>query len=118
MLTLIATLARIFILLLVLILVLIVRNTMDLRLGVEQMSAANMAGVTLTLLATLIFFAAIGAGLLVLALVLLRRSWTAVTVTVASVVVSLAAAIVVLLVMLLSVNALAIVARDYFERKS
>ena len=49
-----------------LILILVVRNTMDLRLGVAQMSGANMAGVTVTLLAALIFFGAIGAGLLVL----------------------------------------------------
>jgi tripartite ATP-independent transporter DctM subunit len=49
-----------------LILILIVRNTMDLRLGVAQMSGANMAGVAVTLLAALIFFGAIGAGLLVL----------------------------------------------------
>jgi len=49
-----------------LILVLVVRNTMDLRLGVAQMSGANMAGVAVTLLAALIFFGAIGAGLLVL----------------------------------------------------
>ncbi|HRX74511.1 MAG TPA: TRAP transporter large permease subunit [Hyphomonas sp.] len=49
-----------------LILILVVRNAMDLRLGVAQMSGANMAGVAITLLASVVFFAAIGAGLLVL----------------------------------------------------
>jgi len=39
---------------------------MDLRLGVAQMSTASMAGVAITLLASVVFFAAIGAGLLVL----------------------------------------------------
>ncbi|WP_299447880.1 efflux RND transporter permease subunit [uncultured Phycicoccus sp.] len=55
---------------------------------------------------TVLLAGGIGAGLLVLALVLLRRSWTAVTVTVASVVVSLAAAIVVLRLLGQGVNAL------------
>ena len=49
-----------------LILILVVRNAMDLRLGVAQMSTSSMAGVAITLLASVVFFAAIGAGLLVL----------------------------------------------------
>ncbi|MEZ5952759.1 MAG: TRAP transporter large permease subunit [Hyphomonas sp.] len=49
-----------------LILVIVLRNSMDLRLGVEQIGALNMAGIVVTGLASLAFFGALAAGLLVL----------------------------------------------------
>jgi len=46
--------------------ILLLRNTMDLRAGVETISAGNTIGIVLTVLASLVFFAGFAAGLLVL----------------------------------------------------
>ncbi|MCA8901894.1 MAG: TRAP transporter large permease subunit [Hyphomonas sp.] len=49
-----------------LILIIVLRNSLDLRLGVEQIGTLNMAGILVTALASLAFFAALVAGLDVL----------------------------------------------------
>nr|WP_241766881.1 TRAP transporter large permease subunit [Hyphomonas oceanitis] len=46
--------------------ILVLRNTMDLRAGVASISGANSIGIILTVLASLVFFAGVAAGLLVL----------------------------------------------------
>jgi len=49
-----------------LVLVLILRNSFDLRLGVERVGTMNQVGIAITALACLVFFAALGSGALVL----------------------------------------------------
>ena len=49
-----------------LVVILVLRNTLDLRTGVETITGANKIGIGLTSLAALVFFAGIAAGLLVL----------------------------------------------------